>query len=310
MSKRGIGSSLQVRSLEDLIGGNISNTGTEYEEGVVELALDKLVPFANHTFKVLDDEQMEELVDSIRKYGIVTPITVREKPDGIYEIISGHRRSRGALLAGLSAVPAIVRELNDDEATIEMVYANIQRENILPSEKAKSYAQIYSKNKKQGQRNAGQAFDTIQEKFGDSPTNIRRYVRLAQLSDELLKMVDDGHLGFTQGVDISYLTLEAQEWVLEYLQQKGSKPISIKQSAKLRECAQRGELTSVMVTWSLCGIKGKEATEVSKTNKTKLKPFQIKRDTIINYFDHDTSDEYMEEIIVMLLDKWRKGETV
>lgn len=207
MAKIGSASKIKIDSFDDLFGRSTEEHSNQAEQ-VVEVPLKDLHTFENHPFRVLDDAKMEETVESIKKYGVLMPGIARPRKEGGYEIIAGHRRKRGSELAGKSTMPVFIRNYTDDEATIIMVDTNIQREDILPSEKAKAYAMKYEALKHQGKREGGSTFETIGEPAGESGKTVQRYIRLAGLLDELLDMVDKKRLGFIPGVDISYLTEE------------------------------------------------------------------------------------------------------
>ena len=294
MAKNGSASKIKIDSFDDLFGTPEVENSNQAER-VVEVSLDELHTFKNHPFRVLDDAKMEETVESIKKYGVLMPGIARPRKEGGYEIIAGHRRKRGSELAGKNTMPVFIRNYTDDEATIIMVDTNIQREDILPSEKAKAYAMKYEALKHQGKREGGSTFDTIGEPAGESGKTVQRYIRLAQLSDKLLELVDKKKIGFVQGVDISYLTSEAQNWVFAIADtQKGN--ITTTQTAKLKEYAKSGELTFAMVELILSEKKVEERKLVIKTDK------------ISQYFPKDYTNEDMEKVIVRLLDEWTKKQ--
>ena len=240
-SKAGSASKVRLNSFDDLFGSAESASG----EQIIHAKLEELHTFKGHPFRVLDDEKMEETTESIGKYGVLVPGIVRPRAGGGYEIIAGHRRKRGSERAGLDTMPVIVRNYTDDEATIIMVDSNIQREDILPSEKAKAYAMKYEAMKHQGSK-GGSTLDEVGEAAGESGKTVQRYVWLARLSDELLDMVDKKKIGIAQGVDISFLTEEAQQWVAVILEETGA-AVNASQSAKLKEYGKNGGLTLEMV---------------------------------------------------------------
>lgn len=219
----------------------------------------------------------------------------RPREGGGYEIIAGHRRRRGSELAGKSEMPVIVRNYTDDEATIIMVDSNIQREDILPSEKAKAYKMKYEAMKHQGKKSGKNTLDEVGEAAGENAKKVQRYIWLSRLSDELLVMVDNKKLGFSQGVDISFLTEEAQQWVQAVMEEKGCN-ISMVQSAKIKEYGKTGELTLAMVRLILTEEKPKE------------RKVTLKADKISEYFAEDCSSEEIEGIIIQLLDEWKKKQ--
>ena len=294
MAKTGSASKIKIDSFDDLFGSSTTENFNQTEQ-LVEVPLDELHTFQNHPFRVLDDTKMEETVESIKKYGVLMPGIARPRKEGGYEIIAGHRRKRGSELAGKSTMPVFIRNYTDDEATIIMVDTNIQREDILPSEKAKAYAMKYEALKHQGKREGGSTFETIGEPAGESGKTVQRYIRLAGLLDELLDMVDKKRLGFIPGVDISYLTEEQQYWVLEILSTT-SMVISKAQAASLKKYAKSGELTFAMVDLILL--------EKKKTERKLI----IKADKISHYFPEDYTSEDMEVVIIQLLDEWRRKQ--
>ena len=223
---------------------------------------------------------------------MLVPGIARPRAGGGYEIIAGHRRKRGSERAGKSEMPVIVRNYTDDEATIIMVDSNIQREDILPSEKAKAYFMKYEAMKHQGSKSGGLTLDEIGEKAGESGKTVQRYIWLSRLSDEFLELVDNKKIGFMQGVDISFLTEEQQQWVLVILQEK-MVTISTTQSGKLKEHGKKGELTLPMVRLILTEQKPKERKVV------------IKADKISQYFPADYDSEDIESVIYQLLEEWK-----
>ena len=279
-------------SFDDLFGGAENAAG----EQVISAKLSDLHTFKGHPFRVLDDEKMGETTESISKYGVLVPGIARPRTEGGYEIISGHRRKRGSELAGLDTMPVIVRNYTDDEATIIMVDSNIQREDILPSEKAKAYAMKYEAMKHQGSK-GGSTLDEVGEAAGESGKTVQRYVWLARLSDELLGMVDAKKIGISQGVDISFLSEEQQQYVAVILQETGAS-VSNAQAAKLKDYGRSGELTLAMVRLILAEEKPKE------------RKVTIKGDKISRYFSEDYSNDDIEGIIIQLLEEWNAANGV
>ena len=291
MSKEGSAAKVRLSSFDDLFGscmGNVQST-----EQIIDAKLSDLHTFKDHPFMVLDDEKMEETTESIRQYGVLVPGIARPRAAGGYEIIAGHRRKRGSELAGKDTMPVIVRNYTDDEATIIMVDSNIQREDILPSEKARAYAMKYEAMKHQGKKGSGSSLDEVGEAAGESGKTVQRYIWLSRLSDELLDMVDKKKIGLVQGVELSFLTEQAQEWVLTILEETGA-AISTAQSAKLKEYGKNGELTMPMVRLILTEEKPKE------------RKVTIKADRINRYFTEEYSDKDIENIIYQLLEEWQK----
>ena len=292
MNKTGSASKVRLNSFDDLFGSTENIAG----EQIIQVKLSDLHTFKGHPFRVLDDEKMEETAESIRQHGVLVPGIARPRAGGGYEIIAGHRRKRGSELAGLDTMPVIVRNYTDDEATIIMVDSNIQREDILPSEKARAYAMKYEAMKHQGSK-GGSTLDEVGEAAGESGKTVQRYVWLARLSDELLDMVDAKKLGISQGVDISFLPEEQQQYVLAVLQETGAS-VSNAQSAKLKEYGKSGELTLAMARLILAEEKPKE------------RKVTIKADRINQFFTEEYSEKEIEDIIMSLLEKWKEKGAV
>ncbi len=291
MSKTGSAAKVKLNSFDDLFGtSEVPQTGLEQ---IINAPLQDLYEFKDHPFRVVDDEKMEETVESIRQYGVLVPGIARPRTGGGYELISGHRRKHGSQRAGKSEMPVIVRDYSDDEATIIMVDSNIQREDILPSEKAKAYKMKYEAMKHQGRKSGKNTLDEVGEAAGENAKKVQRYIWLARLSDTLLEMVDTKRLGFSQGVDISFLSEEAQQWV-EVVMEDTKCSVNMVQSAKLKEYSKNGELTMAMVRLILLEEKPKE------------RKVTIKADKIREYFADDYSSEDIENIIIQLLDEWKQ----
>ena len=288
--KAGSASKVRLNSYDDLFG-TVENVSGEQ---IIHAKLADLHMFKGHPFRVLDDEKMEETTESISKYGVLVPGLARPRTEGGYEIIAGHRRKRGSELAGLDTMPVIVRNYTDDEATIIMVDSNIQREDILPSEKARAYAMKYEAMKHQGSK-GGSTLDEVGEAAGESGKTVQRYVWLSRLSDELLDMVDTKKIGISQGVDISFLSGEQQQYVEAVLQETGVS-VSNAQAAKLKEYGKSGELTLPMVRLILAEEKPKE------------RKVTIKGDKISRYFSEDYSNDDIEGIIIQLLEEWQRKQ--
>lgn len=292
-AKTGSASKIKMESFDDLFGGSgAQETGAEQ---IINAPLADLYEFKDHPFKVLDDEKMEETTESIRLYGVLVPGIARSRAGGGYELIAGHRRKHGSERAGKTEMPIIVRNYSDDEATIIMVDSNIQREDILPSEKAKSYKMKYEAMKHQGKKSGKNTLDEVGEAAGENAKKVQRYIWLARLSDVLLEMVDTKKLGFSQGVDISFLSEEAQQWVEVIIEEQGCN-VSTVQSGKLKEYGKSGELTLAMVRLILTEEKPKE------------RKVTLKADKISKYFAEDYSSEDIENIIIQLLDEWKKRQ--
>jgi ParB family chromosome partitioning protein len=292
-AKQGSASKIRLDSFDDLFGGSVGQAGSA--EQIVSVPLKDLHTFKDHPFRVIDDEKMEETTESIRQYGVLVPGIARPRVGGGYEIIAGHRRKHGSELAGKTEMPIIVRDYTDDEATIIMVDSNIQREDILPSEKARAYSMKYEAMKHQGKKSGKITLEAVGEAAGENAKKVQRYIWLSRLSNELLSMVDNRKLGFSQGVDISFLSEEAQQWVEVIMEEKGCN-ISTSQSAKIKEYGKSGELTFAMVKLILTEEKPKE------------RKFTIKSDKINQYFSDDCSNEQIESIIIQLLDEWKNKQ--
>lgn len=293
MSKTGSAAKVKLNSFDDLFGS--SEMQTAGEEQIINAPLAELHDFKNHPFRVVDDEKMEETTESIRQYGVLVPGIARPRTDGGYELISGHRRKHGSQKAGKSEMPVIVRNYSDDEATIIMVDSNIQREDILPSEKAKAYRMKYDAMKHQGSRTGGLTLEELGETAGESAKTVQRYIWISRLSEPLLDMVDLGKIGIMQAVDISFLSEDAQQWVLITIQDTNA-VISKQQSAMLKESDKKGELTFPMVRMLLEKEKPVERKVVIKTER------------INSYFPDTYSTEDIEKIIFQLLDNWKNTQ--
>lgn len=291
MNKTGSAAKVKLNSFDDLFGSNEMQTAGA--EQIINAPLAELHDFKNHPFRVVDDEKMEETTESIRQYGVLVPGIARPRTGGGYELIAGHRRKHGSQRAGKTEMPVIVRNYSDDEATIIMVDSNIQREDILPSEKAKAYQMKYEAMKHQGKKSGKNTLDEVGEAAGENAKKVQRYIWLARLSDELLDMVDTKKLGFSQGVDISFLSEEAQQWV-EVIIEEQRCSVSTVQSGRLKEYGKSGELTLAMVRLILTEEKPKE------------RKFTMKSDKIGRYFSDSYSNEEIEDIILSLLDKWKE----
>ena len=294
MSKTGSAAKVKLNSFDDLFGS--SEMQTAGAEQIINAPLAELHDFKNHPFRVVDDEKMEETTESIRQYGVLVPGIARPRTGGGYELIAGHRRKRGSQRAGKSEMPVIVRNYSDDEATIIMVDSNIQREDILPSEKAKAYKMKYEAMKHQGKKSGKNTLDEVGETAGESAKTVQRYIYLAHLSDALLDMVDKKKIGIVQGVELSFLTEQQQEWVQVVLEETGV-IISTVQAARLKEYGKSDELTLPMVRLIL----------------TEPKPIErkvtIKADKISRYFPEDYSSEQIENVIYQLLDEWNSSNS-
>ena len=294
---------LALKGLDDLFFTE-ENRQEEQREQVQQIPIDALHPFTNHPFKVLDDEAMTRTVESIAQYGVLAPLIARPRPDGNgYEIISGHRRQYAAKLAGLDTLPVIVRQMSDDAAVILMVDSNLQREHILPSERAFAYKMKLDALKNQGARSdltsrqvVGklEAADVIGKATDESGRQVQRYVRLTNLIPELLNMVDEKMISFNPAVELSYLSPEQQQEMIKAMDDTQNAP-SVSQAKRIKELAQKGQFTSDAVV----AIMGEE-------KKGELDTVTIKNDILRKYFPRSYTPRQMEEKIIQLLDAWQK----
>ena len=294
---------LALKGLDDLFSTE-ENRQEEQREQVQQIPIDELHPFTNHPFKVLDDEAMTRTVESIAQYGVLAPLIARPRPEGGYEIISGHRRKHAAELAHLDTVPVIVRNMKDDAATILMVDSNLQREHILPSERAFAYKMKLDAIKNQGARSDLTSTQVAQklsvEKVGDdagvSKDTIRRFIRLTNLIPELLDMVDEKKISFNPAVELSYLDESQQREFLEAMDGTQNAP-SVSQAQQLKKMAQCGEFTYEKAF----DILGQE-------KKSEQDTVTIKNETLRKYFPRSYTPKQMEEKIIQLLDAWQKKQ--
>lgn len=289
--KSGSAQKVKLASFDDLFGGSEPASG----EIIKSVPISQFHPFKDHPFRVSDDVKMQETVESVKKYGILMPGIVRPYPEGGYEIVAGHRRWRACELAGLEEMPVIIRELDDDESTVIMVDSNIQREDLLPSEKARAYRMKYEALKHQGSRAGGRTIEEMGETAGESGKTVQRYIWLSRLSDVLLDMVDRKRIGFVQGLDLSFLTAREQGWVQGLLEKRGLS-ISTRQSANLKQYSQKGELTA------------DEVEAILTEKKEKKRTITIKKDAVNKYFSEDYSNEEIERIILELLENWKERQ--
>ena len=296
------GKNLSLTSYDDIFKST-DTTEISPQESVVDIPLVDLYPFKNHPFKVIDDAAMLETVDSIIKHGILVPIIARPRAEGGYELISGHRRKRACELAGLETLPVIVRNLDDDAATIIMVDSNIQRENILPSERAFAYKLKLEAIKRQGSRTdlTSRQLDTklrsdeiIAQSSPDSARTIQRYIRLTELLPDLLDMVDNKIIAFNPAVELSYLSKKEQQELLEVIEMEQSTP-SLSQAQRLKKISQEEKLTPDLMTSIMSEEKKPDIDKVTLTSK-KLQ----------QYFPKSYTPKQMEETILKLLEGWAK----
>lgn len=296
-----------LKGIDELLFSTEEQRQEEKREQVQQIPIDELHPFTNHPFKVLDDDSMEQTIKSIKEYGVLSPLIARPRPDGDgYEIISGHRRQFAARQAGLETLPVLVREMEDDAATILMIDSNLQREHILPSERAFAYKMKLDVLKNQGARSdltcgqighklaGAKARDIIAEQFGDNARNVQRYVRLTNLIPELLNMVDEKMVSFNPAVELSYLSTEQQQEMVRAMDDTQNAP-SVSQAKRIKELAQKGEFTSEAVV----AIMGEE-------KKSELDTVTIKNETLRKYFPRNYTPRQMEQKIIQLLEAWQQ----
>ena len=276
----------------------------QQREQVQQIPIGELFPFKNHPFKVLDDESMQRTVESVEQYGVLSPLIARPRPEGGYEIISGHRRQHAAQLAGLETLPVIVRQMDDDAAVLLMVDSNLQRENILPSERAFAYKMKLEALKNQGARSdltsvqvaPKLSTEKIGEEVGMSKDNVKRYIRLTNLVPELLDMVDEKKIAFNPAVELSYLDEAQQRDFLEAMNDTQNAP-SLSQAQRLKKLAQEGHF-SYDVAFAVMG----------EEKKDELDKVVIKNDTLRKYFPRSYTPKQMEDTIIKLLDQWQRKQ--
>ena len=295
---------LALKGLDDLFSTE-ENRQEEQREQVQQIPIDELYPFTNHPFKVLDDEAMTRTVESIAQYGVLAPLIARPRPEGGYEIISGHRRQYAAKLAGLDTLPVIVRQMSDDAAVILMVDSNLQREHILPSERAFAYKMKLEALKNQGARSdltspqvaaKFRSDDAVAKDQGISGDTVRRYIRLTNLVPELLDMVDEKKIAFNPAVELSYLDESQQRDFLEAMEDTQNAP-SLSQAQQLKKMAQQGEFSYE-----------KAFDVMGQEKKSEKDTVTIKNETLRKYFPRSYTPKQMEEKIIQLLDAWQKKQ--
>ena len=302
------GQNIHLPSLDNLFSSESDRQDAKLEK-VQNLRLSELFSFKDHPFQIRDDEEMQKMVDSIKDHGVLTPAIVRPRPEGGYELVSGHRRHRGCTLAGLDTMPCIVREMDDDTAVILMVDSNCQREHILPSERAKAYKMKLEAVKHQGKRTdltSGQlgpklrADEIVAQDAGESRKQIQRYIRLTDLIPDLLNMVDEGQLKLTPAVELSSLAPHEQEEVLEYLQYMECTP-SLSQAQKLKTASKNAPLTPESI----------EKIMSAKTPSVSAREPQIRLSVskIEQYFPKGYTIEQMEQYIIRLLENYERSRS-
>ena len=296
---------LALKGLDDLFSTE-EKRQEEQREQVQQIPIDTLHPFTNHPFKVLDDEAMTRTVESIAQYGVLAPLIARPRPDGDgYEIISGHRRQYAAKLAGLETLPVIVRNMDDDAAVLLMVDSNLQRETILPSERAFAYKMKLEALKNQGARSdltssqigtKLRADEKVAQDLGESRNQVQRFIRLTNLIPELLDMVDEKKISFNPAVELSYLDESQQRDFLEAMQDTQNAP-SLSQAQQLKKMAQQGEFSYE-----------KAFDVMGQEKKSEKDTVTIKNETLRKYFPRSYTPKQMEEKIIQLLDAWQKKQ--
>ena len=296
---------VSLKGADDIFSTEESRQEQQREQ-VQQIPIDELYPFKNHPFKVLDDESMQRTVESVEQYGVLSPLIARPRPEGGYEIISGHRRQHAAQLAGLETLPVIVRNMDDDAAVLLMVDSNLQRENILPSERAFAYKMKLEALKNQGARsdltcvqighklNGAKARDIVADESGDNARNVQRFIRLTSLIPELLDMVDEKKIAFNPAVELSYLDTNQQRDFLEAMNDTQNAP-SLSQAQRLKKLAQEGHF-SYDVAFAVMG----------EEKKDELDKAVIKNDSLRKYFPRSYTLKQMEDTIIKLLEQWQK----
>jgi ParB family chromosome partitioning protein len=295
---------VSLKGADDIFSTEESRQEQQREQ-VQQIPIGELFPFKNHPFKVLDDESMQRTVESVEQYGVLSPLIARPRPEGGYEIISGHRRQHAAQLAGLDALPVIVRQMDDDAAVLLMVDSNLQRENILPSERAFAYKMKLEALKNQGARSdltspqvaaKFRSDDAVAKDQGISGDTVRRYIRLTNLVPELLDMVDEKKIAFNPAVELSYLDTNQQRDFLEAMNDTQNAP-SLSQAQRLKKLAQEGHF-SYDVAFAVMG----------EEKKDELDKVVIKNDTLRKYFPRSYTPKQMEDTIIKLLEQWQRKQ--
>ena len=296
---------VSLKGADDIFSTEESRQEQQREQ-VQQIPIGELFPFKNHPFKVLDDESMQRTVESVEQYGVLSPLIARPRPEGGYEIISGHRRQHAAQLAGLDALPVIVRNMDDDAAVLLMVDSNLQRENILPSERAFAYKMKLEAIKNQGARSdltSGQivqksklSIERVAEDAGEGYKTVQRFIRLTNLVPELLDMVDEKKIAFNPAVELSYLDEAQQRDFLEAMNDTQNAP-SLSQAQRLKKLAQEGHF-SYDVAFAVMG----------EEKKDELDKVVIKNDTLRKYFPRSYTPKQMENTIIKLLDQWQRKQ--
>ena len=295
-----------LKSVDDIFQTE-ENRADAQRERVQEIPLDQLKPFKNHPFKVRDDQRMLDTADSIREYGVLVPAIARPDPNGGYELISGHRRKRGCEMAGLQTMPVIIRDLDDDAAVLVMVDSNIQREELLPSERAFAYRMkqeaiesVRGRPKKVGQVvpdfQGKRSTEIVADGTGESYKQVQRYIRLTELIPELLDMVDERKLAFNPAVEVSYLKQDEQRMLLEAMDAEQTTP-SLSQAQRLKKFSQEGRLTEEAMS-----------AIMSEEKKSEMDKVTLRSDTLHKYFPKSYTPKQMEQTIIRLLDVWKQRQ--
>lgn len=293
-----------LKSVDDIFQTEENRVDAQRER-VQEIPLDQLKPFKNHPFKVRDDQRMLDTVDSIREYGVLVPAIARPDPEGGYELISGHRRKRGCEMAGLQTMPVIIRDLDDDAAVLVMVDSNIQREELLPSERAFAYKMKLEALKHQGARSdltssqlgtKLRADELLAQQAGESRNQVQRFIRLTELISELLDMVDERKLAFNPAVEVSYLKRDEQRMLLEAMDAEQTTP-SLSQAQRLKKFSQEGRLTEEAMS-----------AIMSEEKKSEMDKVTLRSDTLYKYFPKSYTPKQMEQTIIRLLDVWKQRQ--
>lgn len=295
-----------LKSVDDIFQTE-ENRADAQRERVQEIPLDQLKPFKNHPFKVRDDQRMLDTADSIREYGVLVPAIARPDPNGGYELISGHRRKRGCEMAGLQTMPVIIRDLDDDAAVLVMVDSNIQREELLPSERAFAYRmkleaieRVKGRPKKVGQVvpdfQGKRSTEIVADGTGESYKQVQRYIRLTELIPELLDMVDERKLAFNPAVEVSYLKQDEQRMLLEAMDAEQTTP-SLSQAQRLKKFSQEGRLTEEAMS-----------AIMSEEKKSDMDKVTLRSDTLRRYFPKSYTPKQMEQTIIRLLDVWKQRQ--
>ena len=295
---------LALKGLDEMFSTEESRQEQKREQ-VQQIPIKELFPFKEHPFKVLDDEAMQRMVESVTQYGVLAPLIARPRPEGGYEIISGHRRQHAAELAGLDTLPVIVRQMSDDAAVILMVDSNLQREHILPSERAFAYKMKLEAIKNQGARSdltsaqigrKLEAADIVGQEAGESRNQVRRFIRLTNLIPELLDMVDEKKISFNPAVELSYLDEAQQRDFLQAMDETQNAP-SLSQAQRMKKLAQEGKLT-YEAAFAIMG----------EAKKDELDKVVIKNDTLKKYFPRSYTPRQMEDVIIKLLEQWQRRQ--